>query len=286
MTTPTPDDDGDSETLKLILDELTARFTRQIDASKGIDTKAGVVAGFAVTAATFLAGRPVQPVLAGAAYAGFVVAFVFAVAALRVTTYKDVPDAAALVNEYARQPKLNALRDLVVERAKAIKYNGDKQEKKATQWWIAMVSLAVGVVLSVLAVVVVQTDARDGAEQRQSSAGGGAGRAAPAAGRRLPVPAGLHGGARQLTAADALLRQPGTQGSAAQQRGSDTVTENQQADDSTTDAASSESSDSSTGDSFMDTYGNARLTTTEQRSEDRRYHEDKMIRRSGETKDD
>lgn len=207
--TEQPAEDGDSETLKLILDELTARFTRQIDASKGIDTKAGVVAGFAVTAATFLAGRHVQPVLAGVAYAGFAVAFVFAVAALRVTTYKDVPDAAALVNEYARQPKLNALRDLVVERAKAIKHNGDKQEKKATQWWIAVVSLAVGVVLSVLAVVVVHTDARDGAEQRQSAAGGGAGRAAAAVGRRFPAPAGLHGGARQLASADALLRQPG-----------------------------------------------------------------------------
>jgi hypothetical protein len=37
--TEPPAGDGDSETLKLILDELTARFTRQVDASKGIDTK-------------------------------------------------------------------------------------------------------------------------------------------------------------------------------------------------------------------------------------------------------
>jgi hypothetical protein len=58
------------------------------------------VAAFAVTAATFLAGRHVQPVLAGAAYASFAIAFVFAVAALRVTMYKDVPDAEAMVNEF------------------------------------------------------------------------------------------------------------------------------------------------------------------------------------------
>lgn len=173
MTKPTPENDGDPETLKLILDELTARFTRQVDASKGIDTKAGVVAGFAVTAATFLAGRHVQPLLAGVAYVGFAVAFFFAVVALRVTAYKDVPDAAALVKYYARQPKLSALRALAVERAKAIKKNEDKQEKKADQWWIAIVSLAVGVVFSVLAVVVVHTNARDGAQQRHPAGGSG-----------------------------------------------------------------------------------------------------------------
>jgi hypothetical protein len=168
-----PAEDGDPETLKLILDELTARVTRQIDASKGIDTKAGIVAGFAVTAATFLAGRHVQPVLAGIAYFGFAVAFVFGVAALAVTTYKDVPEARVLVNEYARAPKIKALSDLVVERTKVLEFNAKKQTTKAHRWWTAVVALGVGVVFSVLAVVVVHTDDRDRAQQRQPAGGGG-----------------------------------------------------------------------------------------------------------------
>jgi hypothetical protein len=98
--------DAETETLKLILEELDAKVTRQIDSTKGIDAKAGILAGFAATAATFLAGRDVQPVLATAAHAAYGVAFVFALTALAVTAYKDVPDARVLVNEYAREPKL------------------------------------------------------------------------------------------------------------------------------------------------------------------------------------
>jgi hypothetical protein len=176
-------EDGDPETLKLILDELTARVTRQVDASKGIDTKAGIVAGFAVTAATFLAARHVHPVLASIAYAGFAVAFVFGVAALAVTTYKDVPDARVLVNEYAREPRIKALSDLVVERTKALEHNGEKQKAKAHRWWTAVVALGVGVAFSVLAVVVVHTDDRDGAQQRPPAGGGAPGRVVSASGR-------------------------------------------------------------------------------------------------------
>lgn len=56
------------------------------------------------------------------------------------------------------------------------------------------------------------------------------------------------------------------------------MTEKEQGDDQgAADTSSDASSSESTGDSFMDTYGNARLTTTEQRV-DQRPHEDKMIR--------
>lgn len=197
----TPAEEGDPETLKLILDELTARVTRQIDGSKSIDTKAGILAGFAATAATFLAPRHVQPVLAGAAYAGYAVAFVFALAALAVTTYKDVPDARVLVNEYALEPKIKALRDLVVERTKALEANADKQAKKARRWWTAAVALGVGVVFSVLAVLVVHTDGRAQTSEKKAPRGGTGRSVTAIAGTSEGRPGSashLHGEVRQL----------------------------------------------------------------------------------------
>lgn len=166
--------DGDTDTLELINTEVTARLTRLTEAGKGIDTKAGVLAGFAATAAQFLAGRDAQPLLQGLGLGAYALAFLFAVWALAVATYLDVPDPRELVNTYARRPKAIALADLVVERVNAIESNAKKHEAKARRWWIALGWLAVGLVLSIAAIV--QTDDRDpGPGQGRSPAGGGAG---------------------------------------------------------------------------------------------------------------
>lgn len=59
--------------LELINAELTARLDRQADSTAKIDTKAVALAGYVVVAASFLATQHPQPVLAGLAYAAYVV---------------------------------------------------------------------------------------------------------------------------------------------------------------------------------------------------------------------
>ena len=170
------------DTLQFINDELTGRAGRQSDAGKSIDAKAGILAGFAAAATQFLAARHGQLALTIVAFVAYGVAFGFAVWALSLATYQDVPDAVELVNTYAREPKDRALRDLIVERARAIKNNEAKQKKKARRWWIALAALVVGLVVSVVAIV--ETDDRDaaGATQQRQPTTGGVGHSAAARG--------------------------------------------------------------------------------------------------------
>lgn len=122
MAEPTPDD----EALKLINDEITARLTRQADASKTIDTKAGVVAAFAATAITFLAARPFRPMWAACAFVAFFIAFGLAVWCLRIAKYEEVPNPRALAMDYPFKPKSAALVHLIQQRVDAFAYNAAK----------------------------------------------------------------------------------------------------------------------------------------------------------------
>lgn len=57
--------------LELINSEITASMARQADASQRLDTKAVLLVGYAGAAASFLATRHAQPVLAALAYAAY-----------------------------------------------------------------------------------------------------------------------------------------------------------------------------------------------------------------------
>ncbi len=144
--------DGDTGTLELINSELAARFARQDEAGRGIDTKATTVAGFAAVAAQFLATRHTQPILAGLAYAAYAVAFGLAMWTLAVAKYNDPPKPRHLVERYAREPQAKALSSLIVQRVKAIENNTKKHYAKAWRWRYSVVALTLGLVLSVAAI--------------------------------------------------------------------------------------------------------------------------------------
>jgi hypothetical protein len=58
-------------TLELINAEITASIARQASSGRNLDTKAVLLIGYAGAAASFLATRHVQPVLAALAYAAY-----------------------------------------------------------------------------------------------------------------------------------------------------------------------------------------------------------------------
>jgi hypothetical protein len=146
--------EGQAETLELINAELAARLDRQANSDAKIDTKAIALAGYVVVAASFLATRHPQPVLAGLAYAAYVVALGFGVLAYAAGSYRDVPSPRRLFNGYAKRPKAQALAALAAERVKAFEANATRHERKALFWRISLASLAVGVTLMVVSIVV------------------------------------------------------------------------------------------------------------------------------------
>jgi hypothetical protein len=151
----TPDElEGHAETLELINAELTARLDRQADSSARIDTKAVVLAGYVVAAASFLATQHPQPVLASLAYAAYIITFGLNVFAYAVGTYRDVPDPRRLLNSYARRPRSQVLGALAAERVKAFDANAHRHKRKAWLWRVSLVSLTVGVTFMVASVVV------------------------------------------------------------------------------------------------------------------------------------
>jgi hypothetical protein len=150
----TPDElEGHAETLELINAELTARLDRQANSSAKIDTKAIVLAGYVVAAASFLATQHPQPVLASLAYAAYIVTFGLNVFVYAVGTYHDVPDPRRLLNGYAMRTKPQVLGALAAERVKAFDANARRHERKARLWQVSLVSLAVGVTLMVVSVI-------------------------------------------------------------------------------------------------------------------------------------
>jgi hypothetical protein len=161
-------------TLELINTEIAGRLTRQVDAGKSIDTKAAVLAGFAVTAAQFVAGREAQPVVVAFAFAAYLLAFGFAIAALRVGTYMDVPDPRELLDGYAMRSKAETLAELAAERVARFEENADKHDRKARRWQRGLAALTLALALSLWAMV--QTGDRDpGAEpgrQQPANRGG------------------------------------------------------------------------------------------------------------------
>ncbi len=166
----TPEDiEEQAETLELINAELTARLDRQADASAKIDTKAVVLAGYVAAAASFLATQHPQPVLAGLAYAAYVATFGLNVYVYAVGTHKDVPDPRRLFNNYANKTKSQVLATLAATRVRAFNDNADRSKRRALLWRVSLASLAVGVTLMVLSVVL-HTSPHDGIPRAARSA--------------------------------------------------------------------------------------------------------------------
>jgi hypothetical protein len=149
-----------AETLELVNSEISARLDRLADSDAKIDTKAVALAGYAVAAATFLATRHPQAVLAVIFYIFGALSAGLAAAAYAVGAYRDVPDPRALLTRYASKPKSATLAALAAERVKAFEVNHRKHERKALLWRISLGSLAVAVTLMV-ASILVQTSGHD-----------------------------------------------------------------------------------------------------------------------------
>ncbi len=148
----TEDLNRQSETLELINDEVTAKLAAQFDSATKIDTKAAVLVGYAGAAASFLATRHAQPIVAALAYVAFGGAAGFGIWAYAVSFYGDVPKPRTLFTKYRARTKAEALAALAATRVKAIESNTPKLDQKVKRWWISLGALAVGMTLMISAI--------------------------------------------------------------------------------------------------------------------------------------
>jgi|SRR5579875_757559 uncharacterized membrane protein (UPF0136 family) len=152
-----------AETLDLINREIAARLDRQSDSIAKIDTKAGLVIGYAIAAASFLATRHAEPILTGLAFASYAIAAGVGIAALAVWNYQDI-EPEPLVS-YAGVSHASALAPLISRRVRVFGINAARQRRKAVQWWISLAALVLGAALMVAAILV-QTYQHGGTSQR------------------------------------------------------------------------------------------------------------------------
>jgi hypothetical protein len=152
------------ETLDLVNTELAGRLARQGASGSQIDTKAALLAAVAATGAQFLATRErldiLLATLAYAAYAAYAGTFLAAVFAYALTRYQDVPDPRGLVRECAHRTKAETLAYLVATRVRVFERNVKRHRRKVLLWWVSVIALGFGLVLSAAAIV--QTDHHDG----------------------------------------------------------------------------------------------------------------------------
>ncbi len=139
------------DTLELINSEVTASLARLSDSGSSIDTKAGILVGYAAVAASFLATRHAEPVLKGLAFAAYGLTAGFGIWAYAVRLYEDVPDPRQLFNGYYAQPKTQVLAVMAATRVEAFESNARKHASKARRWWMCAISLVAGVVLMLFA---------------------------------------------------------------------------------------------------------------------------------------
>jgi hypothetical protein len=124
--------EGQGETLALISTEIAALLDRQSGALDKIDNKAVAMIGYALTAATFLATRHAQPVLAIIAYLAFITALAFGIAAMAVRKYDDLDPRSLL--RYAKSGAVQTRARLAVNQVQTFESNMEKQNKKADHW--------------------------------------------------------------------------------------------------------------------------------------------------------
>jgi hypothetical protein len=162
----TPEDfEKHAGTLDLINREIASRLDRQTDSTAKIDTKASLVIGYTIAAASFLATRHAQPVLAALAFIAYTAAVGFGIASLAVWNYKDIKPRTLVA--YANASQAGALAPLISRRVMDFETNDSRQRRKAVQWWISLTALLLGAVLMVAAILV-QTYDHGRAEQRRT----------------------------------------------------------------------------------------------------------------------
>jgi len=151
MGTPTPEHPR-TETLALINSEITASLERQADAGSRIDTKAVALVAYAGVAASFLATRHAELVLAAIAYAAFGASAGIGIWSYGIRSYEEVPAPRSLFNAYLTRDPADALAALAASRIPAFERNAAKNQRKARLWLISLASLMTGIVLMLLAV--------------------------------------------------------------------------------------------------------------------------------------
>jgi uncharacterized membrane protein len=150
-----------ADTLAVINNELSSRLDRQSDSLNAIDTKAGLVIGYTLAAASFLATRHAQPVLVGLAYAAYALAAGLGVAALAVWNFREIEPRPLL--RYANRSAAATYAALMATRVQVFDTNQRRQKRKARQWWLSLAAVLAGTILMVSAILV-QTYEHDRAE--------------------------------------------------------------------------------------------------------------------------
>ena len=141
------------DTLELINAEVTASLARLSDSGSSIDTKATILVGYAAAAATFLATRHAELILAALAYAAFGLAAGFGIWAFAVRLYQDAPEPRQLFSGYHAQPKGRVLAVIAATRVEVFENNARKHARKAQRWWLSVLSLVVGITLMLIALI-------------------------------------------------------------------------------------------------------------------------------------
>ncbi len=150
----TPDElERQAETLAFINSELVGRLDRQSDSLAKIDNKAVLVVGYALAAASFLATRHAQPVLASLAYAVYAAAAGCGIATLALRNYPDI-DCRWLVNGYAERSRAAILAALAANRVEDFEFKKCRMKAKARGWWVSVAALVIGTILMVTAILV------------------------------------------------------------------------------------------------------------------------------------
>jgi len=137
--------------VELINAEVSAALARQSAAGDRLDSKSGFLVGYAGAAASFLATRPYQPVLAAFAFGLFGAAAALGILAYSVRSQRDVPDPRRLMSHYLPMPRTQTLAALAAARVTAFEANASKQRNKARFWWASLGCVASGMILMILA---------------------------------------------------------------------------------------------------------------------------------------
>jgi hypothetical protein len=140
-----------TDALELLNSEITASLARQAGSGQRLDTKAVLLVGYAGAAASFLATRHAQPILAAFAYGAFAACAAAGIWGYAVRVYQDVPHPHRLFTDYLPRTKAQTLAALAATRVQAFENNAPKQRQKALRWWISLASLAIGMTLMIFA---------------------------------------------------------------------------------------------------------------------------------------
>jgi hypothetical protein len=135
-------------TLELVNDEIKDKLTRQSEAAARVDTKAGIIVGFAITVVQLFIPELTRWWLALPAIAAYVTAVVFGVMALAVRAHQDPPDPTFLAERYTGKSRYEALGALIGTRAEAYRVNSRNNETRVRFWWLSLGALIAAVGLS------------------------------------------------------------------------------------------------------------------------------------------